>query len=556
MSQETFPYLLPYILSVAVSLSVAVYAWRRRSVQGAFPYGWVAFGQALWTFGYIFELTAPTLAGKHFWDDFQWLGALIVMVSFPVAILEYARIKTIGARALWGLCSIIPLVFLVFLLDPTLHRYVHGELRLLPGEPFSALVYDFTPLVWAILIYNYALFLGLLIILFRQFINPHRLYRAQVALIMIGILVPLVGAGLTMAGVTLSFQRDTTPLTFAVSNLMIAWGLFRYGLFDIVPIARDTVVENMSDLVIVLDAQNRIVDINPIALYAIEKESKDVIGKFAGEIFAEWPKLLREFEEPSNKSVRTTLSAYGKIYHHEVKAALLHNQRGEYIGRVFVSRDVTAYVELQENLKRLNDELEQRVQERTRDLEEAYDTTLEGWAKALELRDKETEGHSWRVTDTTIKLALALGVPHEEFEHIRRGAILHDIGKMAIPDEILRKTGPLSEQERDIVLQHPTIAYQLLSRISFLKRALDIPWCHHEKWDGTGYPRGLKEKEIPLVARIFAVADVWDAVQSDRPYKKGWSRPQAVAYLQEQAGKYFDPEIVKVFLRMVEKGEI
>ena len=556
MNQELLPFLLPYILSVVISLSVAVYAWRRRAVRGAFPYGWVAFGQAIWTLGYILELASPRLEGKHFWDDFQWLGALISISAFPVAILEYAGIKTIKIQRLWVLCAIAPLIFFAFWAIPSLHHFIHGEQRLIPGQPFSSLVYEFTPLVWGISIYNYLIFLALLIILFQRFISPHRLYRSQIAIIMIGISVPLVGVGLTVAGVNFSFQRDTTPITFAIGNLVVAWGLFRYGLFDIVPIARDTVIENMTDLIIVVDAQDRIVDINASALYAIEKESSQVIGLFGGEVFAEWPELLKDLAAPSNKVIKTTLHAYGKIYHHEVKATLLHDHRGRYIGRVFVSRDITLHVELQNNLAGLNDELEKRVRERTEELEEAYNTTLEGWARALELRDKETEGHTRRVTETTMKLALALDIPYEEFDHIHRGAILHDIGKMAIPDEILRKTGPLSKAERDIVLQHPAIAFQLLSRIPFLKKALDIPYCHHEKWDGSGYPRGLKGEEIPLAARIFAVVDVWDAIQSERPYKEAWPRRLAVEYLREQAGKYFDPEVVEVFLNLAEKGKI
>ena len=160
------------------------------------------------------------------------------------------------------------------------------------------------------------------------------------------------------------------------------------------------------------------------------------------------------------------------------------------------------------------------------------------------------------MTETTIKVARALDIPEEQIVHIRRGAILHDIGKMAVPDEILRKSGPLTEEERKIILQHPTIAFQLLSRIPFLQKSLDIPYCHHEKWDGTGYPRGLKGREIPLAARIFTIVDVWDAIQSDRPYKAGWTRAQAIAHMEAKTGAYFDPQIVDVFLRMAREGRI
>ena len=186
----------------------------------------------------------------------------------------------------------------------------------------------------------------------------------------------------------------------------------------------------------------------------------------------------------------------------------------------------------------------------------AYDTTLWGWAKALELRDKETEDHSRRVTELTVTLARAMGLQGKELTHIRRGAILHDIGKMGIPDEILRKRGKLTIAERKIVERHPNYSYELLSPIPFLEKALDIPYCHHEHWDGSGYPRGLKGEEIPLAARIFSIIDVWDALLSDRSYSKAWPKESAIGYLKEQTGKYFDPKIVSVFLDLVEQGKI
>jgi HD-GYP domain-containing protein (c-di-GMP phosphodiesterase class II) len=153
-------------------------------------------------------------------------------------------------------------------------------------------------------------------------------------------------------------------------------------------------------------------------------------------------------------------------------------------------------------------------------------------------------------------MALKLGFPDDMIEHIRRGAILHDIGKMSIPDHILHKADTLSDEEREIIKKHPETAYKLLKPIPFLEQAMDIPYCHHEKWDGTGYPRGLKGGEIPIAARIFAIADVWDALSHERLYHKAWSREKAVAYFIEQAGKHFDPRLVNLFLDMVEKGEI
>ena len=185
----------------------------------------------------------------------------------------------------------------------------------------------------------------------------------------------------------------------------------------------------------------------------------------------------------------------------------------------------------------------------------AYDTTLEGWSNALDLRDKETEGHTQRVVDMTLRIAQSLGIDDDELTHIRRGALLHDIGKMGIPDSILLKPGPLTKEEWAIMRQHPTYAYNLLYPITHLRPALNIPYYHHEKWDGSGYPQGLEGDQIPLAARIFAVVDVWDALTSDRPYRKAWTSKKALEYIREQSGKHFDPKIVEVFLSLI-KSEL
>jgi len=182
----------------------------------------------------------------------------------------------------------------------------------------------------------------------------------------------------------------------------------------------------------------------------------------------------------------------------------------------------------------------------------AYDTTLEGWVHALDMRDRETEGHTKRVTEMTLRLAVAMGRSESEMVHIRRGALLHDIGKIAIPDQILQKPGPLNAREWEIMRQHPVYAHELLAPISFLHPALEIPYCHHERWDGSGYPRGLKGEQIPRVARIFALVDVWDALRSDRPYRKGWADEQVYYHLHKQSGSHFDPEITALFLPMIE----
>lgn len=199
-----------------------------------------------------------------------------------------------------------------------------------------------------------------------------------------------------------------------------------------------------------------------------------------------------------------------------------------------------------EDLKRSNFQLEAANLE----LEIAYEATLNGWVRALDLRDKETEGHTQRVTVLTERLARVMGVEGIDLVHVTRGALLHDIGKMGIPDGILLKPGQLTDDERKLIQKHPVYAYEMLSPIEFLRPALDIPYCHHEKWDGSGYPRGLRGEDIPFSARIFPVIDVWDALTSDRPYRKGMPQNVVFQHIQADSGKHFDPRVVNAFMEM------
>ncbi len=193
----------------------------------------------------------------------------------------------------------------------------------------------------------------------------------------------------------------------------------------------------------------------------------------------------------------------------------------------------------------------QDLQRSNMDLALAYDATIEGWSHALDLRDKETEGHTLRVTEAALTLARALGMQDEALIHVRRGGLLHDIGKMGVPDSVLLKPGKLTDEEWVLMRKHPQFAYDMLSPIAYLRPALDIPYCHHEKWDGTGYPRGLKGEQIPLVARAFALVDVWDALSSNRPYRPAWKTDEVIRHLQEESGTHFDPAVTEVFLNLI-----
>jgi putative nucleotidyltransferase with HDIG domain len=239
--------------------------------------------------------------------------------------------------------------------------------------------------------------------------------------------------------------------------------------------------------------------------------------------------------------------------------------KGDMIGLIYVDNRLQSGMFTQDDLNLLtaisfsaaisieNARLYENLQQSKKILEIAYDSTLEGWARALELRDQDTEGHTRRVTDLTVRLAKLFGLNGAELTNIYRGALLHDIGKMAVPDRILRKPGPLTLEELEVMRMHPTYARDMLSKINFLQQVITIPYYHHERWDGTGYPNKIVGRDIPLAARIFAVVDVWDALISNRPYRPPWPSLQAKSYIQEHAGTQFDPQVVTLFMQMLEQ---
>jgi PAS domain S-box-containing protein/putative nucleotidyltransferase with HDIG domain len=291
---------------------------------------------------------------------------------------------------------------------------------------------------------------------------------------------------------------------------------------------------------------------------AAEKASVRLGQSYAGRVALERQliQIQNLKDQPDDPLLSTYLAGEGFVYYVGVPLVAKGSVKGvlEVYHRTFLKPDqewldFLSTLAGQAALAIDNAHLFENMQRSNIELTLAYDATIEGWSQAMDLRDKETEGHTLRVTEMTVELAGLFGIKDEDLVNIRRGALLHDIGKMGIPDAILLKPDKLTDEEWVIMRKHPMLAFELLSSIRYLQSALDIPYCHHEKWDGSGYPRGLKGEQIPLQARIFAVVDVWDALTSDRPYRKAWSKEKTMEYLRSQSGRHFDPQVLQVCLQ-------
>jgi PAS domain S-box-containing protein len=307
--------------------------------------------------------------------------------------------------------------------------------------------------------------------------------------------------------------------------------------------------ENANDSVFILNKDGYYQYINNYGMQALNQPAEKIIGLNLSQFFPEDSiayqngllKKVIESGQPTNEEYPIRRQNDTVWYN---TSFVCFEEKGERVV-MGISRDITQRKQAEEDLRKTH-----------RKLELIYDETIEALTRAIDLRDKETEGHTRRVIDLTTRLARASGVDEEAMVHLRRGAYLHDLGKIGIPDAILHKPGPLTPEEWEIMRQHPQHAYNMLSSIEYLQPALDVPYCHHEKWDGSGYPRRLCGEAIPLSARLFAVVDVWDALTNERPYREAWSREKTLEYISSQTGQHFDPAVVPVFRSIILAGGV
>jgi PAS domain S-box-containing protein len=382
MNREELLYLAPYIFSLILLAGIFHYALQHRYVRGARTYAWLIAGQTLTVLGFIFELISPRLETKILWDTFQGLTtAFLVILPFLVFAVQFSEHKLNYPFFTWGMILIFLGTFATLLLTDDRHHFFYQNPHLGNEYPFPELKYDFT---WVF--YLYLLFfvyganiyaIGLLIM---HAFQRHNLFRLQYLIIATGFLIPMVLSILTLANIQITPQRDITPFGLTIGNLIVAWGLFRYGMFDITPIAREQVIENLSDSVIVLDPRNRIVDINKAALTLMGKQRSEVIGRTPDIVFTKWPLLIEVINNPFVQRREVSITSEGRTLFLGVNISHIFGHKRELIGRIITIHDVTKLKTLEVDYQTLSEELEVRIQERTEELyhaAEQYRTIVE-----------------------------------------------------------------------------------------------------------------------------------------------------------------------------------
>jgi PAS domain S-box-containing protein len=365
------PYSLIPAFAAVMSLGLSAYAWRQRAAPGALPFGIAALFIAEWAVGYFFELNSGNLTTAVFWDDFQFLGTAGVVPAFLIFALQYTNRPLGYDRRLWAALAVEPILTTLAAYTNAWHSLIRSQPVFTPSGPFPVLSYAYGPWLWAIAIYYYGVVVAGLALLIRQFFRASHSYRAQIGLVILGMGVPWVGSFLTVLGLVPlpAAHLDISPLTFSIGSVLWAWGVFRYHLFDIVPLARELLMDGMPDAVLVLDAQNRIADLNLRAQRLLGRAASEAIGQPAQQVLAAWPNLVERYLHVLETQDEFFVQAADRRLCYHLRLSPLRHPRGQFIGRLAVVQDITARKQMETELRAAYDDLERRVQHRTAELE-------------------------------------------------------------------------------------------------------------------------------------------------------------------------------------------
>jgi PAS domain S-box-containing protein len=420
------------LISLFISLSVSLFAWRRRNVVGATPYVWITLAQASWTLGNIFELLSPELDAKVFWDNIQFIGFFVIPLAFLGFALEYTGRILPYPKFVWAMLFIVVLIFLLIVFTDNSHQLLRPDARLVPGDPFSTLDYTLTDTFRVMVFFNYGLIMSAVFVLLREFIKPAQFHRSQIGMILIGVLIPLIGSSLTGWELLPHFQRDSAPIAFALSNLILVWGIFHYRILNIVPVARGLLVEQMNDVVMVIDAQNRIIDINAAAQQVIDLPASTVIGQPVAQVFPHWSEVVAQHQDAENARREIEIVVKEEPRHFDLRISALYDRREWLMGRLVVARDITEQVLARRTLQRARDELEDRVEERTGKLAQANASLQETQGQLAAILDALPD---WLFIMDTEGYLLDYRVPQDEWLYVPPEQFLGKTVGQVLPQE-------------------------------------------------------------------------------------------------------------------------
>jgi PAS domain S-box-containing protein len=456
MDRDELYYLAPYLFSLLLSMGLFLYAWQHSYIVGARPFTWLIGGQILTTLGFIFELISTNLETKIFWDTFQWLTtALLVTLPFLVFAVQFSEHKVYAPPLTWGTVTAFLCLFTAFVLTDGIHHRFYSNPRLTTDAPFRELTYDFSwPIYLYLLLYAYGANLSGIVLLIRRAFQNYQGFHPQYLIVAFGFLIPLILSVLALSNIQMASQRDITPITFAMGSLIAAWGLFRYGFFDILPTARKHLFENTTDPVIVLDPKNRITDINKAALTLLGKQKSEVLGRTPKVAFTSWPSLIEVANNPFVQKKEVPVLRQGRTLTFDVNVAHIFGNKREIIGRLLTAHEVTRLKNLESAYQALSHEFEQRVQKRIKELHntaERYRTIIENHTDFI-VRWKpdgtrtfvnEAYCHYWHITsDQALARNFLFHAAEEDRPDIEEKISRLNLGETESETEIYQVTRP------------------------------------------------------------------------------------------------------------------
>ncbi|MCF7889780.1 HD domain-containing protein [Candidatus Bipolaricaulota bacterium] len=519
--------------TIFVLVLTAIYVGRHYPKPGTLPMMLALIAVVFWDLGYLLSLGAEGLSTKIFWTKFQYLGYEFVPPLWFLVIWRYTQHRIRNHRSLL-LIFALPLLTIAFAWTNQFHGLLWQEAAVHGHLGISVLETGRGPWWLVDTLYSYSLISGGVYLLLRDTIGLPSIYKKQALVLLAGVLVPMAGNLSYLMGLT--HHLDLAPLTFSITGLVFAWGVSRYRLFGVVPVARSKLLDEMNLGTLVMDKEGLLLSVNPAACSVLGCGQAD-IGEPIDELLVDHPKLLDYLRRREKTQEEVAISTGGETSYFDFKLTPLESERGYTSGWLAQFYEITSRVQAEQRLRKVTIE------------------TMEALAKTVEAKDAYTREHLDRVEKHALAVAERLDISEKRREQLRFAAVLHDIGKVRVPDGILNKQDGLTDEEYDQIKDHAEAGESIVGQVSYLQQAATIIGQHHEKFDGSGYPKGLKGDEITLEARILSVVDAYDAMRSDRPYRDALPREVAIKELKENKGTQFDPEVVDILLEMIEARE-